>query len=87
MGGWNGAIAPTIYLPLLLTIQDEQQLVKRAAQWVYYYNVERPGAGMDGKSPLEKLWELGVRVPKEFAVLPPIVLDRISTDWVLVTIS
>jgi hypothetical protein len=22
-------------------------------------------------------------VPKEFALLPPIVLDRISTDWVL----
>jgi hypothetical protein len=24
-----------------------------------------------------------VNVPKEFALLPPIVLDRISTDWVL----
>jgi nitroreductase len=24
-----------------------------------------------------------VKVPKEFAVLPPMVLDRIATDWVL----
>ncbi|MCI2430521.1 hypothetical protein LM604_07740, partial [Candidatus Acetothermia bacterium] len=29
------------------------------------------------------LRELGVKVPKEFAVLPPMVLDRLSTDWVL----
>lgn len=36
---------------------------------------------MDGVSPWRKLRELGVEVPVEFAVLPPIVLD--STDWVL----
>ncbi|MCI2429265.1 hypothetical protein LM604_01225, partial [Candidatus Acetothermia bacterium] len=34
-------------------------------------------------SPWRKLRELGVKVPKEFAVLPPMVLDRLSTDWVL----
>jgi hypothetical protein len=38
---------------------------------------------MEGVSPWRKLRELGVKVPKEFAVLPPMVLDRISTDWVL----
>ncbi len=75
----------SIALPLLLTLKDEQELVKRAAQWVYYYNVERPhsGVGMDGQSPWRKLRQLGVQVPAEFAVLPPIVLDSISTDWVL----
>ncbi len=64
----------------LLTIHDKRELVKRAAQWVY--NVERPhtGKGMGGVSPWRKLRELGVQVPKEFAVLPPIVLDSISTD-------
>jgi hypothetical protein len=52
---------------------------------VYYYNVERlhSGEGMEGGSPWRKLRELGVKVPKEFAVLPPMMLDRISTDWVL----
>jgi len=34
-------------------------------------------------SPWRKLRELRVRVPKEFALLPPILLDSISTDWVL----
>jgi hypothetical protein len=38
---------------------------------------------MEEVSPWRKLRELGVKVPKEFAVLPPMVLDRISTDWVL----
>jgi hypothetical protein len=36
---------------------------------------------MDGVSPWQKLRQL--EVPVEFAVLPPIVLDRIATDWVL----
>jgi hypothetical protein len=64
-------------------MRDERQLLRRAAQWVYYYNVERghSGVGMDGVSPWQKLRQL--EVPVEFAVLPPIVLDRIATDWVL----
>ncbi len=33
---------------------------------------------------LEERAELGVRVPQEFTVLRPMVLDRISTDWALV---
>ena len=66
-------------------MRDERELVKRAAQWVYYYNVEREHSGqeMGGVSPWRRLRELGVNVPVEFALLPPIVLDRISTDWVL----
>ncbi|MCL6546072.1 MAG: hypothetical protein K6T61_12655, partial [Bryobacteraceae bacterium] len=50
-----------------------------------YYNVERghTGVGMGGVSPWRKLRQLGVKVPVGFALLPPIVLDRISTDWVL----
>ncbi len=90
--GYNGRVERShrtddeeFYLPLLLGIKEERELLKRAAQWVYHYNVERghTGKGMDGQSPWQKLRELGVRVPKEFALLPPIVLDRISTDWVL----
>lgn len=38
---------------------------------------------MKGQSPWRRLQELEVRVPQKFAVLPPIVLDRISTAWVL----
>lgn len=90
--GYNGRVERShrtddeeFYLPLLVQIGDERELVRRAAQWVYYYNVERPhsGAGMDGLSPWQKLRQLGVRVPVEFAVMPPIVLDGIATAWVL----
>jgi transposase len=90
--GYNGRVERShrtddeeFYLPLLERIRDERTLLKRAAHWVYYYNVERAhtGVGMGGVSPWRQLRELGVNVPKEFALLPPIVLDRISTDWVL----
>jgi transposase len=90
--GYNGRVERShrtddeeFYLPLLERIRDERELVKRAAQWVYYYNVERAhmGEGMGGRSPWRTLRELGVKVPVEFALFPPIVLDRISTDWVL----
>ncbi len=90
--GYNGRVERShrtddeeFYLPLLLTLKDEGELLRRAAQWLYYYNVERPhtGEGMEGQSPWRKLRQLGVRVSQTFAVLPPIVLDRISTDWVL----
>lgn len=90
--GYNGRVERShrtddeeFYLPLLLTLRDEQELLRRAAQWLYYYNVERShtGQGMEGRSPWLRLRELGVKVAKEFALLPPIVLDRISTDWVL----
>jgi transposase len=90
--GYNGRVERAhrtddeeFYLPLLERIKDERELLRRAAQWVYYYNVERPhtGEGMGGQSPWQKLQELRVGVPKEFALLPPILLDGISTDWVL----
>ncbi len=41
------------------------------------------GQGMGGVSPWRKLRELEVKVPVEFALLPLILLDHISTDWVL----
>jgi len=49
----------------------------------YWYNVKRPhfGKGMDGRSPFEKLKDLGYNLPEEFALLPPIILDDVSTFW------
>jgi hypothetical protein len=73
------------YLPLLIIMSDERTLLKRAAHWVYYCNVERAhsGQGMGRGSPWRKLGESVVKVPAECALLPPILLDRISTDWAL----
>jgi len=52
---------------------------------VCYYNLKRPhyGEGMEGKPPFSKLRELGCDLPEEFALFPPLVLDRISADWAL----
>jgi len=36
---------------------------------------------MDGRSPFEKLKDLGYNLPEEFALLPPIILDDVSTFW------
>lgn len=90
--GYNGRVERShrtddeeFSLPLLMSIRDERELVRRAAQWVYYYNVERPhsGVGMDGVSPWRKLRELGLQAPVEFALLPPVVCDRIAAHWLL----
>lgn len=47
-GRWSAAIAPMTRsspLPLLQSIQDERELVRRVTQWVYCYNVEREHSG------------------------------------------
>jgi len=48
-----------------------------------WYNVKRLyfGKGMSRKPPLEKLKDLGYNLPEEFALLPPIILDDVSTFW------
>ena len=57
--------------------------LRRAQGWQYYYNVERPhfGVGMNGKSPLEKLQELGWDLPDKFACFPVILLDEVAVIW------
>lgn len=45
--------------------------------------MKRPhfGKGMEGKPPFEKLKEFYCNLPDKFALLPPIILDDISTFW------
>jgi len=35
----------------------------------------------NGKPPLERLKDLGYNLSEEFALLPPIILDDVSTFW------
>ncbi|MCL6579763.1 MAG: helix-turn-helix domain-containing protein [Candidatus Bathyarchaeota archaeon] len=76
-----------LYLPFLGSIWSEQDFLRKALGWVYFYNLVRPhyGKDMNGKTPFEKLRELGYGLPEEFALFPPIILDTISTDWLLET--
>jgi len=50
---------------------------------LYWYNVKRPhfGEDMNRKPPFEKLKEFYPNLPEQFALLPPIILDDISTFW------
>jgi len=92
--GYNGRVERShrsddeeFYIPFLLSIQNEQEFLDKAASWEYFSNLVRPhyGKGMEGKTPFEKLKELGYDLPQGFAVFPPIMLDAISTDWLLET--
>jgi transposase len=73
------------YIPFLAKVQNEEGFLRKGAGWVYYYNLKRPhyGEGMEGKPPFSKLRELGCDLPEEFALFPPLVLDRISANWAL----
>jgi len=71
------------YIPLLSFINSERQLLQYAANRIIWYNVKRPhfGKGMSGKPPLKRLKDLGYNLPEEFTLLPPIILDDVSTFW------
>lgn len=80
------------YIPFIARIRSESGLLRRAAGWVYFYNLVRPhyGEGMNEVSPFTKLQDLGCNLPETFAVFPPLVLDRIGArtgPWRVVTIS
>ncbi len=73
------------YLPFLGQAQTEEGWLRKGAGWVYYYNLERPhdGKGMERRPSFRVLRELGYDLPEEFALSPPVVLDRIKADWAL----
>jgi len=92
--GYNGRVERShrsddeeLYIPFLLNINNEQELLEKAAGWEYFYNLVRPhyGKDMEGKTPFEKLNELGYDLPQKFALFPPVILDTISSNWLLET--
>ncbi|MFQ6056986.1 MAG: hypothetical protein ACE5J3_13520 [Methanosarcinales archaeon] len=70
------------YIPFILRIQNESELLKKAQAWQYIYNVKRAhfGKKMDKKTPLQKLQELGYNLNEEFAMFPVLILDDIAPD-------
>jgi len=90
--GYNGRVErlhrtddEEFYKPLLLASRNTEEYLDNAFQWQVFYDLYRPhyGAGMNGLTPMEKLRELGVDVPDEFVLFPPVELDRIATAIVL----
>jgi hypothetical protein len=73
------------YHPYLLQIGDTPSFLSWAARWAYFYNVLCPhfGNDMGRRTPLAMLKELGYHGREHIAVLPPILLDAVSTDLLM----
>ena len=87
--GYNGRVERShrsddeeFYMPLLLDIEDTETYLDRAFRWQAFYNLYRPhyGAGMEGKTPVEKLRDLGLEASDTLALPPPVVLDGIASQ-------
>ena len=71
------------YIPCLGEVTTAEEFLALAQKWQWYYNVERPhfGAGMEGRTPMEMLRELGLDLPDEFAAFPVVLLDEVAVIW------
>lgn len=92
--GYNGRVERShrtddeeFYVPLLGKLEDVGSFLVVASGWQAYYNLQRvhSGKGMEGKTPYEKLLELGYTVPEEFMLFPVVLLDGVSASWQLET--
>jgi transposase len=90
--GYNGRVERShrtddeeFYRPYLAKAKRPDDLLSLAQRWVYFYNVLRPhtGEGMNDRSPLNMLQSCGYSGDERVALLPPILLDPISTDLLL----
>jgi len=93
--GYNGRVERShrtddeeFYIPCLLDIEDDGGLLRKAAAWLYYYNLRRPhqGAGMRGLPPFQRLqWRRKHKLPRSLSLLPPVLLDTVSADMAVKT--
>jgi transposase len=90
--GYNGRVERShrtddeeFYRPYLLQIKNPRSFLSWAGHWAYFYNTRRPHFGdqMDKRTPLAVLQDLGYNGPEHIAVLPPLLLDTVSTDLLL----
>lgn len=90
--GYNGRVERShrtddeeFYAPYLLQARTPDQLLALSYRWLYVYNVLRPhfGAGMEQRPPLAALRHLGYTGDDCIGLLPPILLDPISSDLLL----
>ena len=65
------------YIPYLLMIKNEKDLIKRAQWWQSIYNLERPHQGLENLTPYEKLKSLGYSTGEEICLFPTLILDSV----------
>lgn len=65
------------YIPYLLMIKSEEDLIKRGIWWQKIYNLERPHQGIGDLTPYEKLKSLNYVTPEAICLFPPLILDSV----------
>ena len=65
------------YIPYLLSIKNEKDLIKRGIWWQKIYNLERPHQGLGNLTPYEKLKSLGYPTGEEICLFPTLILDSV----------
>lgn len=73
------------YRLYLLSLPDQKRFLAMATRWQFFYNVLRDhqGIGMDDLSPFHKLKDLGYNGPNTIVNFPIVLLDDVSTDFLL----
>ena len=65
------------YIPYLLRIKSEKDLIKRGQWWQKIYNLKRPHQGLGNFTPYEKLKSLGYLTGEEICLFPTFILDSV----------
>jgi len=65
------------YIPYLLMIKNEKDLIKRGIWWQKIYNLDRPHQGLGNLTPYEKLKSLGYVTGEEICLFPTLILDSV----------
>jgi len=65
------------YIPYLLMIKNEKDLIKRGQWWQKIYNLDRPHQGLGNLTPYEKLKSLGYVTGEEICLFPTLILDSV----------
>jgi putative transposase len=90
--GYNGRVERShrsddeeFYAPYLLQARSLQDFLALSSRWLYVYNTLRPhfGIGMEQRPPFAALRNSGYTGDQQIALLPPILLDPISSDLLL----
>jgi transposase len=85
--GYNGRVErlhrsddEELYMPTLLEVRDTAHYLHYAFRWQAFYNLYRPhyGVGMKAMTPIGKLRSLGLDLGDSFALISPVVLDKIA---------
>jgi putative transposase len=68
------------YIPRVMQITSEQELLDEALGYVYYYNNLREHSSLDYRTPFEALSAQLPTLASEIRCPPPFLLDEVSTD-------